>query len=143
METVLPAAVLLLDQLGEGRQAMAPIPGAPELAAVVGLDHQRAEIDAAAVAGESAEVLDVDLHQTERGPLDLLPGQAAGRRARFLAPPAAAVPAQDAPDGAGRAGQAELLFEPLGAETGDRVPRLEDLLLDLGGVVCGVCGMRP
>jgi hypothetical protein len=48
IETVLAAAVLLLDELGERWQAVTAIPVAPELAAIVGLNHQGAQIDAAA-----------------------------------------------------------------------------------------------
>jgi hypothetical protein len=48
IETVLPAAVLVLDELGERGQAVTPIPGAAELAAIVGLHDQLAEVHAAA-----------------------------------------------------------------------------------------------
>ena len=96
------------------------------------LEAGQAEGDQLPVAGEIVQVFDVDLEQAERAPLDFLPGEAVHGRARCLAPAAAARLPEDAPDGAGRAGQAELLFEPSGAETGDRVPRLEDRLLELG-----------
>ena len=53
-------------------------------------------------------------------------------RARLIASAAAAVLAEDAPDGAVGAPQAELLFKASGAERGDRVPGLEGHRLDLG-----------
>jgi hypothetical protein len=86
------------------------------------VNRRQAEGDQFPAAGQILQVLDVDLQQAARGPLDLLLGQAAHRRVRFLAPAAAAVLVEDAPDGSSGAAQAEPLFEPLGAETGNRVP---------------------
>jgi hypothetical protein len=180
VEAVQAAAVFLLDQAGERRGGAAAVPGAAELAAVVGLYGEFLQLDPAslqvgqqaiakqqgvggvveggegqpdaalghdaggeleagqpegdqfAVARQIREVFDVHLKQAKGRPSEFLGGQAAGRRARLFAAPAAPRLLEDARDGAGRAGQVKIALEAPGAKAGDGIAGLEHLLLDFG-----------